>query len=124
MSNSDTPRTDAPKYEQHHESIWERHKDGRRFLMLGEVADLLNGLEREIAGANKATERAKAYKRVLKDENARLKVELSNCQSGNRSLAQSLDEAREQRDEWFSVANLKNRQLGDLKEQRDALAGA
>jgi hypothetical protein len=63
MSNSDTPRTDAPKYEQHHESIWERHKDGRRFLMLGEVADLLNGLDREIAEWNASVDRRKADKK-------------------------------------------------------------
>jgi chromosome segregation ATPase len=138
MSNSDTPRTDAlaniawdgavDEYAPYAKMMNHARQLERALAELKakyrDHHEEAERLTRELADANKATERAKAYKRVLKDENARLKVELSNCQSGNRSLAQSLDEAREQRDEWFSVATLKTKQLGDLREQRDALAGA
>ena len=44
----------TPKYEQHHEAIWERHKDGRRILFLGEVVDLLNEQERCLAECREA----------------------------------------------------------------------
>jgi hypothetical protein len=46
----------TPKYEQHHEAVWERHKDGRRFLMLGDVVDLLNEQERQLAECREALE--------------------------------------------------------------------
>lgn len=64
---SDTPRTDA-LYGNDKCVEWEHARQ----------------LERELNEAKKALENSKAYKRVMKEENAKLRRELENLKSQNQ----------------------------------------
>ena len=59
------------------------------------LCDLLNNLERERDEARDAANKAKAYKRVLKETNAQLKRERDEARAQRDRLAKALRECRE-----------------------------
>lgn len=75
---SDTPRTDALfSRTGHHKwsTEWKKHA---------------SQLERELVESLKAAEHAKAYKRTLKEDNAKLRRELAKAAQERDSLAEAL----------------------------------
>jgi hypothetical protein len=130
-AHTPTPRTDA-----FFDALYKDVPDEMTELSAGQEREFARQLERELAEANEATKRAKSYKRVLKDENARLRRELTeaqdriddltatgihscgnDCKRPNCVLRRELAEARE------SEAS-EARWAEQYKQERDALAVA
>lgn len=83
MTDRPTPETDAEVtsyFEKKHPPIVCYH----------ELAKFARRLERARDEAREATEKAKAYKRVLKDENAKLRRELDEARDNTRVLLKEI----------------------------------
>lgn len=106
-------------------------------IPVGQVLDSHEQLERELAEANEATKHAKSYKRVLKDENARLRREMGSYEKEIPDCIQSAKDAHLQNWEQLSIIGVlrrfpqichwyktSERELAEATKQRDALADA
>ncbi len=140
MSDTPTPRTDA-----FFDALYKDVPDEMTELSAGQEREFARQLERELAEANEATKRAKSYKRVLKDENARLRRELTDaqdriddltatgihscgndCKRPNCVLRRELAEARLERDnalsDWRQANTDSIRAIGERNEARESEA--
>jgi hypothetical protein len=126
VSDTPTPRTDAEKR-------WAMDVNGSNEVV---CADFARQLERELAEANETTKHAKSYKRVLKDENARLRREIESYEKEIPDCIQSAKDAHLQNWEQLSIIGVlrrfpqichwyktSERELAEARAQRDALAG-
>ena len=73
------------------------------------MRDLSAELERELAEANETTKHAKSYKRVLKDENARLRREMESYEKEIPDCIQSAKDAHLQNWEQLSIIGVLRR---------------